>query len=94
MDDMGREEVYAFARLMCRDEDARRVLSERVNANSGERPALEAEHGKVWDTNQLRDEFEVIGFMAPMVSVKRRSDGKDGTLFFQHSPRFYFGFTG
>ena len=29
------------------------------------RAALEAKHGQVWDTDQLRDEFEVIGFMAP-----------------------------
>jgi len=47
---------------------------------------------KRWDTEQLGQEFEVIGFMAPFVVVKRKSDGKKGSLEFTHSPRFYFNF--
>jgi hypothetical protein len=39
---------------------------------------------------ELAAEFEVIGFAAPLVVVRRRSDGKKGSLFFQHSPRFYY----
>jgi hypothetical protein len=35
----------------------------------------------------------VIGFMAPLVVVRRKHDGKKGSLEFQHSPRFYFGFS-
>ena len=35
-------------------------------------------------------EFEGIGFAAPFLVVKRKSDGKKGSLEFQHSPRFYF----
>jgi hypothetical protein len=30
--------------------------------------------------------------MAPMVIVRRKSDGVRGTLFFQHDPRYYWGF--
>jgi len=45
-----------------------------------------------WDTDQMREEFEVIGFLAPFVAVRRKSDGKVGTLCFTHSPRFYFDF--
>lgn len=45
-----------------------------------------------WDSDQMRDEFEVIGFMAPFVAVRRKSDGKTGSLEFTHSPRFYFNF--
>ena len=45
-----------------------------------------------WDTDQLRDEFEVIGFLAPFVTVRRKSDGALGTMEFTHSPRFYFNF--
>jgi len=45
-----------------------------------------------WDSDQLRDEFEVIGFAAPFVVVTRKSDGKMGSLMFTHSPRFYFNF--
>jgi hypothetical protein len=40
----------------------------------------------------LSDDFEVIGFMAPVVVVRRNSDGQKGSLMFQHNPRFYFSF--
>jgi hypothetical protein len=74
-------------------EGIRRQLVAELNASPGSREALEKEHGTVWDTDQLRAEFQVMGFMAPLVVVKRIKDGKRGSLFFQHSPRFYFGFT-
>jgi hypothetical protein len=57
-----------------------------------ERQRLEAQYGQVWDTGQLSGEFEVLGFMAPFVVVRRRSDGRKGSLEFQHTPRFYFNF--
>ena len=73
-------------------EMVRKELLAEINAEPGGREALEAEHGRVWDTNQLREEFEVIGFMAPVVAVRRKSDGQKGSLMFQHSPRLYFDF--
>lgn len=73
-------------------ETTRRELAGEINAQPGSREALEAQHGQVWDSDQLRAEFEVIGFMAPVVVVRRRSDGKKGSLMFQHHPRFFFGF--
>jgi len=73
-------------------ESIRKELLVQINAEPGSRDALEAEHGEVWDTNQLRDAFEVLGFSAPLVVVKRKSDGQKGSLFFQHSPRLYFNF--
>jgi hypothetical protein len=45
-----------------------------------------------WDTDQLREEFDVIGFLAPFVVVRRKSDGAMGSMEFNHSPRFYFNF--
>ena len=36
--------------------------------------------------------FEVLGFLAPIIAVRRRCDGVTGSLTFQGSPRFYFGF--
>lgn len=74
-------------------ESIRRKLVEEINAEPGSREALEAEHGQVWDTNQLREDFEVLGFGAPLVVVRRRVDGVMGSLMFQHQPRFYFGFS-
>lgn len=74
-------------------EAIRRELLVTINAEPGSREALEAEHGQVWDTRQLSEDFEVLGFMAPLVVVKRKSDGRKGSLFFQHAPRFYFDFS-
>jgi hypothetical protein len=73
-------------------ESIRKEMLVEINAQPGIREALEAEHGQVWDTRQLSDDFEVLGFAAPLVVVRRKSDRVRGSLFFQHSPRFYFGF--
>ncbi len=73
-------------------ESIRRQQVAEINANPGSREALEATHGQVYDTQQLREQFEVLGFMAPLVVVRRRSDGAKGSLYFQHDPRFYYGF--
>jgi hypothetical protein len=59
------------------------------NYDSGNQPKPAEQ---TWDTAELQQEFEVLGFLAPFVVVKRRSDGKKGTLEFKHSPRVYFGF--
>ena len=55
-----------------------------------DRTELERRHGKVLDPAELAAEFEVIGFMAPFVAVRRKSDGVVGSLEFQHEPRLYF----
>lgn len=57
-----------------------------------ERKRLEARYGQIWDAGELAQEFEVLGFMAPYVVVKRRSEECKGSLEFQHWPRFYFNF--
>jgi len=44
-----------------------------------------------WDTDALRRDFEVLGFAAPFVVVRRRADGVLGSLEFTHNPRVYFG---
>jgi hypothetical protein len=73
-------------------EAIRREQLAAINAEPGNRESLLAIHGQVWDTRQLAEDFEVIGFMAPYVVVRRRADGVKGSLTFQHSPRFYFDF--
>jgi len=73
-------------------ESIRREMLAEINAEPGSRAAVEAKHGQVWDTDQLRDEFEVIGFLAPLVVVRHKADGVKGSLMFQHNPRYYFGF--
>jgi len=61
-----------------------------INIVPGSREDLERRYGQVWDTDQLAEEFQPIGFMAPLIVVHRRSDGAKGSLEFQHHPRFYF----
>ena len=73
-------------------EAIRRQEVAEINAEPGSREALAAEHGQVWTTAELQQEFEVLGFMAPYVVVRRRSDRIKGSLKFQHSPRLYFSF--
>jgi hypothetical protein len=71
-------------------EAIRRERLAEINAEPGTRQALEAEYGQVWTTDELRRDFEVIGFSAPLVVVRRKSDGQKGSLEFQHNPRLYF----
>jgi hypothetical protein len=73
-------------------EPIRREMVAQINAVEGSREYLESRHGQVWDTDQLREDFEVLGFLAPFVVARRKADGVKGSLMFQHSPRFYFGF--
>ena len=74
-------------------EAIRRERLAEINAEPGSRQALEAQYGQVWDTQELSRDFEVEGFMAPLVVVRRKADGRLGSLEFQHQPRFYFSFS-
>ena len=73
-------------------EAIRREMVVTINANAGPRAELEAQHGQVWDTSELQNDFQVIGFLAPLVVVRRRSDGVRGSLMFQNDPRFSHSF--
>ena len=64
-------------------EPYRRQRLAEINAQPGSREALEAEYGQVWNTKVL----------APLVEVRRKSNGKKGSLEFQNQPRFYFEFS-
>ena len=65
-------------------ENIRRQMVDDINSNP-----IETD-GPVYSTDEMTKEFKVIGFMAPLVVVERRSDGVKGTLMFKHSPRVYF----
>ena len=73
-------------------ESIRRQELAEINKVPSEREVLQAKHGQVWSTDELREDFDVLGFMAPYVVVSRKSDGVRGSLQFQHSPRLYFNF--
>jgi hypothetical protein len=63
-----------------------------INSHPEGRTLLEKQYGQVWDTDELRKDFEVLSFCAPWVVVKRRADGVVGSIEFQHAPRLYWGF--
>ena len=73
-------------------ESIRRTMVAELNAEPGSREYLEAKHGQVWDTAQMQQDFQALGFMSPVIVVERRTDLVKGSLTFQHSPRFYFDF--
>ena len=73
-------------------ETIRREMQARINAQRSEREALGAKHGQVWDTAEMQRDFSVIGFGAPLIVVTRKADNAKGSLYFQHNPRFYWGF--
>ena len=54
--------------------------------------ALSLSYSDVMTTDEVREKFDVISFLAPFVMVERKSDGVKGTLEFTHMPRFYFNF--
>jgi hypothetical protein len=45
-----------------------------------------------WDTAQLQEDFDVLGFGWGLCVVRRKSDGVKGTLEFDHAPRRYYNF--
>jgi len=67
----------------------RMLLAQAINAGG----IPETYDGEVWDTEKLQQDFEVQGFAAPFVVVRRKSDDQRGTLTFVHAPRVYFDFT-
>ncbi len=73
-------------------EEIRRQRMAELNKVCADRIALEAQFGQVWDTDQMCTDFDVKGFMAPLVVVRRKTDKKMGSLEFQANPRYYFNF--
>ena len=73
-------------------ETTRREMQSQINVEATERAALEARHGRVWDTAEMTADFTVVGFGAPFIVVTRKADSVKGSLYFQHRPRFYWGF--
>lgn len=41
-------------------------------------------------TDEMSAQYTVLAFLAPFVIVRRKADGRNGSLEFTHSPRRYF----
>lgn len=74
-------------------ETVRRTMVQQINTDVSDRERLEAQHGQVWDTTELQQDFEVLGFAAPLIVARQKTTGQMGSLLFQHSPRLYWGFS-
>ena len=73
-------------------EDSKKLLGREYEA-AKLRAIAKANNGPVWDTEELGRDYEVLGFLAPFVSVRRKSDGMRGTLTWVPAyPRFYYNF--
>ncbi len=75
-------------------ESARRERLTEINSEPGSRKALEAQYGQVWSTSELTQDYEVLGFAAPLVVVRRKSDGVQGLPGVPTSASFLFQFHG
>lgn len=45
-----------------------------------------------WTTEELQQDYKVLGFSGGYVAVERKSDGQKGSLDFGGRPRKYFNF--
>ncbi len=52
--------------------------------------AIQDDGGECWTTDELQEDFEVLGFMAPACIVRKRETKEKGTVLFVHAPRVYF----
>lgn len=73
-------------------ETIRRTMVQQINTAAGDGERLEAQHGQVWNTQQLQEDFDVLQFAAPLIVVRHKTTGQSGSMFFQHQPRFYWRF--
>ena len=73
-------------------ESTRRDIVHDINSNPGNREQLEKQYGEVYAILKMDELFEITGFMAPFVAVRRRADDVKGTMMFQDNPRYYFNF--
>lgn len=75
---------------MMTDQDEPKRAAHNGNERPASREELERKHGKVWDEQEMRAEFDVIGTVGAKLIVMRRCDSRLGSLTFQDSPRYYF----
>lgn len=70
-------------------ENVRRLLIE-AGAPQADLEQARLAQRREWTTAELCRDFDVIGFAAPFVIVRKLDTGEKGTLEFTHSPRVYF----
>lgn len=71
-------------------EKKERVLEELKEVYPDVHQAIQDDEGKCWTTDELQEEFDVLGFQAPFVVATRRETNEKGSLLFVHAPRVYY----
>ena len=89
---MQNDDELNLLRVLDETESFRRERQAELNSVGWPREVLEGTYGTVYSTDELRLEFEVMGFYSPLVVVKSKADGGLGSFEFQHSPRFFFNY--
>ena len=72
-------------------EEKERLLEELKEAYPDVHQAIQEKGGECWTTEEVQEEFESLGFMAPFCTARKRETHKKGTLLFVHRPRIYYG---
>lgn len=74
--------------------NAAQTLNSQAEQHTEEslRAELSKRYDDICNIDELRQQYQVVAFLAPYVQVERISDGVVGTMKFTHSPRLYFGF--
>ena len=57
-----------------------------------DRKALEAKFGKVWNAQELEQDFVVTAFIGSTVVARRKADDLVGTLEFTNRPHLFYNF--
>lgn len=68
-----------------------RLLQQYINRNPKTKEDLSRDYDCVWDSREVTDEFEILGYKSPFAIAECKQTGTRGTLIFQNEPRFYFG---
>jgi hypothetical protein len=70
------------------------IMREEEPDEEAVRAELVSLYGKddVFNTEEATQKFEFVGFAAPFVVARRKSDNVLGSLAFTHMPRFYYDF--
>ena len=63
---------------------------------SRSRNELEARYGQVWDQEEFERDFWIHFYLEgrPRIMVRRKCDVSRGLIYYQDSPRLYFGLSG
>lgn len=70
----------------------RKEIETVLDTNTTMVVAVAEANGGAMTTAEMTALYDVLGFLSPFVVVRRKSDGKKGSLMFTHDPRRYFSF--